>query len=84
MIGVQHLQNHVFLTFVSCIFNISSQPCALLTFKFLIILRISSFSKEIEFNLEWVLKHIVEGKTLLLVKGVHWAAKKLLKHLPSL
>ena len=38
----------------SHIFNIrkeiSSWPCALLTIKFLIILRISSFSKEMEFN----------------------------------
>ena len=32
--------------------EILSWPCALLTFKFLIILRISSFSKEIEFKLE--------------------------------
>ena len=38
----------------SHIFNIrkeiSSWPCTLLTLKFLIILRISSFSKEMEFN----------------------------------
>ena len=40
---------------------------------------LSSPSKEIEFNLEWVLKDIVNGKTLLLVKGVDCVAKKSLK-----
>ena len=66
----------------SYIFNIctemSSWPCAL-TVKFLIILRISSFSKEIEFTPEWVLQDITDSKTLLLVKGVHWVPKKPLK-----
>ena len=52
-----------------CFINIQVSHC----------LRISSFSKEIEFNLEWVLKDIVDGKTLILVKDVHWAAKKSLK-----
>ena len=44
--------------------------------KVLIIFRISSFSKLIENNLDWVLKEIAEGNTLLLDKGVHWVAKK--------
>ena len=50
--------------------------CSILTFKFLINLRILSFSKKTEFNLESVLNDIVEGKTFLLIKVEHWAAKK--------
>ena len=44
--------------------------------RFLIIFRISSFSKLIEDNLDWVLKKIAEGNMVLLDKGVHWVAKK--------
>ena len=63
----------------SHIFNIPieilSWPCALLTLRFLIISRISSFSKLID-HLDWVLKEIAEGNTPLLDKGVHWVPKK--------
>ena len=45
--------------------------CSILTFKVLINLRILSFSKKTEFNLESVLNDIVEGKTFLLIKVEH-------------
>ena len=51
-------------------------PCASSMLRFLIILKISSFSKLIEDNLDWVLKKTAEGNTLMLDKGVHWVAKK--------
>ena len=44
--------------------------CSILTFKFLINLRILSFSKK-QFNLESVLNDIVESKTFLLIKVEH-------------
>ena len=62
----------------SQIFNIRieiSWPCALVMLRFLIIFRISSFSKLMEDNLDWVLKEIAEGNSLLLDNGVqknHW------------
>ena len=59
--GSTTLESHIFNNHI----EISSWPCALLTFKFLVIVRISSFSKKkLEFNLEWILKDIVDGKTL--------------------
>ena len=35
----------------------------------------STFSKLIEDNLDWVLKGIAEANLLLLDKSVHWVAK---------
>ena len=70
--GSTNTESHIFNI---CI-EILSWTCALLMLRFLIIFRISSFSKLIEDNLDWVLKEIAEGNTLLLDKGVHWVAKK--------
>ena len=70
--GSTNTESHIFNIRI----EILSWPCALLTLRFLIIFRISSFSKLIEDNLDWVLKEIAEGSMLLLGKGVHWAAKK--------
>ena len=70
--GSTNTESHIFNIRI----EILSWPCALLTLRFLIIFRISSFSKLIEDNVEWVLKEIAEGNTLLLDKGVHWVAKK--------
>ena len=72
--GSTNTESHIFNIRI----EILSWPCALLTLSFLIIFRISSFSKLIEDNLDWVLKEIAEGNMLLLDKGVHWVAKKLL------
>ena len=69
--GSANTELHIFNIYI----EILSWPCALLTLRFLIIFRISSFSKLIEDNLDWVLKEIAEGNSLLLDNGVqknHW------------
>ena len=65
----------------SILIELSSWPWALFTFKFLIILRISSLVNLIAVNLLSVIKYLLEGKTLLLEIGVHWEEKKTLKRL---
>ena len=66
---------------LSILIEMSSWLCALLTFSFLIILRISSFSILSANNLLLVLKLFLEGNILLSLIGVHWEAKKSLKRL---
>ena len=63
----------------SILIEMSSWPCALLTFSFLIILRISSFLILGANNILLVLKIFLEGNILLLLISVHWEAKKSLK-----
>ena len=65
----------------SILIEMWSWPCALLTFSFLIIFRISSFLMLSANNLLLVLKIFLEGNILLLLIGVHWEAKKSLKRL---
>ena len=63
----------------SILIEMSSWPCALLTFSFLIILRISSFLILGANNILLVLKIFLEGNILLLLISVHGEAKKSLK-----
>ena len=60
----------------SILIEISSWPCALFTFKFLI-LRKSSLLNLIIVNLLSVIKCLQEGKTLLLEIVVHWEEKNI-------
>ena len=69
--GSANTESHIYNICV----EILSWPCALLTLRFQIIFRMSTFSKLIEDNLDWVLKGIAEGNLLLLDKSVHWVAK---------
>ena len=59
--------------------EIPSWPCALCIFSALIILRISSSLKFIEFSLDCVKNIWFAGNALLFFKGVHCSAKNLLK-----
>ena len=55
----------------SILIEISSWPRVLFTFKFLIILIISSLLSLIVVNLLSIIKYLQEGQTLLLEIGVH-------------
>ena len=55
-----------------------------ITFRFLIILRISFLSKSIVISLSSVKKYLQDGRTLSLDNGVHWEEKKSLKRLAFL
>ena len=81
-IQFSYISDRVSTNTESHIFNIRieilSWPCALSMLRFLIIFRMSSFSKLIEDNLDWILKRKLLNVThcCLLDKGVHWGAKK--------